>query len=156
MNNKYLLVLGIGVLALGYIFNLGYAVNDYGMVENSLTLSVIAQSGSSGEGSGSESGSGSGSTSGGGTKCPKADYEEDDGTCWKANMCETESTSKKVADTEIVFPDGEIVQVKDVIIVVKICVSGNGIICYDGIVLYCTIDGIPESSGSFTEYHCTG
>ena len=60
MNKKFFLVLGIGVIALGYMFNLGYAADDYGMVKNSLSLSIIAQSGSSGDGSGSGSGGGSG------------------------------------------------------------------------------------------------
>ena len=59
---KFILALGLGTLIMFYVFNLGHAVNDYGIVENSMTLSVLAQSGSTGDDSGSDS-SGGGSTS---------------------------------------------------------------------------------------------
>ena len=47
---KYLLILGIGTVVLTYVFNLSYAVDNYGIVTNPLSLSVFAE-GSSGEGS---------------------------------------------------------------------------------------------------------
>jgi len=77
MNKKFFLVLGIGVVALGYMFNLGYAADDYGMVKNSLSLSIIAQSGSSGDGSGSGSGGGSGGVTGEG----EGEEDDDEITC---------------------------------------------------------------------------
>ena len=79
---KFILALGVGTLIMFYVFNLGHAVNDYGIVENSMTLSVLAQSGSNGGGSGS---SGGGSTSGGGSSyewiCSLCHKGIDDCTC---------------------------------------------------------------------------
>ena len=85
MNKKFFLVLGIGVIALGYMFNLGYAADDYGMVKNSLSLSIIAQSGSSGNGSGT----GSGSTSEEEVEwtCSICGKGEDDCTCDASISC---------------------------------------------------------------------
>ena len=64
MNRQFLVALGVGTVIMFYVFNLSHAVNDYGVKENSMTLSILAQSGSSGGGSGSGS-SGGGSSSGG-------------------------------------------------------------------------------------------
>ena len=56
MNKKILLVLGIGAIVLAYVLNLNYAADNYGIKTNSLSFSVLAQSGSSGGSSGSGSG----------------------------------------------------------------------------------------------------
>ena len=87
MNKKFFLVLGIGVIALGYIFNLGYAADDYGMVKNSLSLSIIAQSGSSGDGSGSGSGSGSSSEEEIEWICSICGKDEDHCECFAGITC---------------------------------------------------------------------
>ena len=48
---KYLLFLGIGTVVLTYVFNLSYAVDNYGIVTNPLSLSVFADGSSGGGGS---------------------------------------------------------------------------------------------------------
>ena len=56
MNKKFLVMLGIGAIALLYLFNVSYAVDNYGIVKGNASIHVLAQSGSSGTGSGSGSG----------------------------------------------------------------------------------------------------
>ena len=63
MNRKILLNLGIGAIALAYVLNLSYAADNYGIKTNSLSWSVLAQSGSSG-----------GSSGGGGGNCEQDSY----------------------------------------------------------------------------------
>lgn len=53
---KLVLSVGMGVFMLGIGLNVQYALDDYGLVKNSLHTEVLAQS--NGSGSGSESGSG--------------------------------------------------------------------------------------------------
>jgi hypothetical protein len=67
MNKKFSLVIGIGAIVLIYALNLGYALDNYGITKNSLTLDVLAQtSNSGGGGSSTGGGSGGGSSTGGG------------------------------------------------------------------------------------------
>ena len=54
MNKKILLLLGVGAIVLAYVFNLSYAINDYGAVNSNLSIHVLAQD-SSGSGSSSTS-----------------------------------------------------------------------------------------------------
>ncbi len=58
---KMLVLLGMSLFMLGIGLNVQYALDDYGVVKNSLHMEVLAQSNSSGDGSGSGSGSGTGS-----------------------------------------------------------------------------------------------
>ena len=58
MNKKFLVSLGIGAIALLYLFNVSYAVDNYGIEKSSVSLSVFADgsSGSSGSSGGSSGG----------------------------------------------------------------------------------------------------
>jgi len=63
MKKKFLLLIGLCAIALLFVLNLMYAADNYGIVKNNLSVQIIAQTGSGGDGSGS--GSGSGGSSGG-------------------------------------------------------------------------------------------
>ena len=64
MSYKKKLVIGLSVLALMFALNMNYAINKYGIMNNSLSIHVLAQSSSSsGDGSGSDSGSSGGGSS---------------------------------------------------------------------------------------------
>ncbi len=65
MNKKILISIGVGAVALLYSLNLSYAIDNYGILKNTLSLDVLAQT-SSTSGGGSSSGGGSGSSSSGG------------------------------------------------------------------------------------------
>ena len=54
MKKKILFNLGIGAIVMAYVLNLSYATDNYGIKTNSLSFSVLAQSGSS-SGGGSSS-----------------------------------------------------------------------------------------------------
>jgi hypothetical protein len=63
------IILGVGAVALILMFNLRHAINEYGLLENSLALQIVAQTNSSNDGGGSSDGGGTtgGDTSGGDT-----------------------------------------------------------------------------------------
>ena len=61
MNKKIFVATGIGVVILMYLCNVNYAVDNYGIVENSLTVNILAQDSVGGGGSGGSGGSGGGS-----------------------------------------------------------------------------------------------
>jgi hypothetical protein len=64
MRKNILSVIGIGAFALMVGLNLRHAANGYGILDNNLSVEVLAQTNSSGSGSGngSDYGSGSGTT----------------------------------------------------------------------------------------------
>jgi hypothetical protein len=59
MNKKFLTACGLGAFALAVGMNLNHAIGNYGIVDNSLDVNVVAQNNSS-SGNGSNSGNGSG------------------------------------------------------------------------------------------------
>ena len=68
MNKKILTLIGIGAIALVYALNLSYAMDNYGILKNTLSIDVLAQNTSSGKSS-----SGKGTGTGSGTNQPEDD-----------------------------------------------------------------------------------
>jgi len=64
MKKIFLPLIGLGAILFAMSLNFRYALNDYGILDNTLSFHITAQASSSGGGSGSGSGSGSGDDSG--------------------------------------------------------------------------------------------
>ncbi len=68
MNKKFLTLIGIGAIALVYALNLSYAMDNYGILKNTLSIDVLAQDTSSGKSSsGKGTGTGTGTSTNGGS-----------------------------------------------------------------------------------------
>ena len=67
MEKKLFLVFGVVAIVVAYTLCLTHAANDYGIVKNSLSVSVLAQDTGSGGNGGSTTGEGGGTTGGGGS-----------------------------------------------------------------------------------------
>ncbi|MDR1114840.1 MAG: hypothetical protein LBL33_01555 [Tannerella sp.] len=92
MRKNILSVIGIGAFALMVGLNLRHAANDYGILDNNLSVEVLAQTNSSGSGSGSGSGSDYGSGNG-------SDYGSGSGTTEKGCTQITDTLSDEMCST---------------------------------------------------------
>lgn len=94
---KLFLLLGMGLFMLGIGLNIQYALDEYGLVKNSLHTEVLAQTNSSGgDGSGSGSGSG-GSGDTGGSGGGSGQCTERGGTEYPNKILVLEDCTKKIS-----------------------------------------------------------
>jgi len=143
MNKKNFFSLGIGIVMLAYVMNLSYAVNDYGIVTCMQSLSIFAQSGSSGDGSSSGSSSSSSSSSGVSPDCKDNPNNSNGGNLYL--YCDKKGKPKDCTLYKYIDTSGNIVWSES---------SLSGGFTYTGINVNGKTENCPKKGKGCTVYSC--
>jgi hypothetical protein len=148
MKYKISYVVGLGALALMVALNLRHAHNNYGILDSNLPLQVLAQTNSSGSGSGGSSGNGGSSSNNGGGTSGNGDDSSGDGTTGNNNKYKTTSPKctlfyyKKIGFIgSYVFIDNVPDNIKPPTYTFEKSVEGYKVVCGEGTTPTCiTVD----------------